>query len=642
MACIGAGFLLFTLVTGCSTPPKRVDTNDVEKTPVRHIDPHSYAQPSEVAVWHMGLRWMVSFEREQLNGSATLLLDRRMPLAPLRLDTRGLTIREVRVGSGPPASEGVPRVAELGTSATWVPAQWELGPMDPILGQPLVVTLPEGLDAVRIDYETSPEATGLQWLAPEQTAGGRHPFLYSQSQAIHARSWIPCQDTPSVRTSFDAVVRSDVPLQALMAADAHGRDASGAHGFSMTQPVPSYLLALAVGELEFASLGPRTGVWAEPAILDRAAHEFADVESMIGTSEALYGSYRWGRYDLLVLPPAFPFGGMENPKLTFVTPTILAGDRSLVSLIAHELAHSWSGNLVTNASWGDLWLNEGFTVYIERRLIEALYGETRAKMEAALGFGDLEQVLSELAPEAQRLRADLSGGDPDRGLNDVPYEKGALFLRLLEQTYGRDVFDRFLSQWFADHAFTSVTTEEFVEFLDERLLHGAQPLPGQSLPDVLAWIDGPGIGPGAPPIDTTAFDEVDRAAVQLAAGELKANGLKTADWTPHHWLRFLRRLPPDVSATTLTELDAAWSLTQSGNSEVVAQWLEVGIRRGYAGVEERLVVFLKTVGRRKYLVPLYRALVDVGRLDDARRIYASAAAGYHAIARTTLAEIVSP
>src|SRR5690606_16885271 len=367
----------------------------------------------------------------------------------------------------------------------WVETKFEIGEQHPSFGAPITIELPADVNAVRLSYATRPSATGLQWLAPEQTAGKRAPFLYSQSQAIHARSWIPSQDSPGVRTTWDALVSVDDRFTAVMAADQLGPiaaeqdDGIQRFRFVMPQPVPAYLIALAVGELERREVGPRTAVWADPTVVAAAAREFADMEAMLESAEALYGAYAWGRYDVLVLPPAFPFGGMENPRLTFATPTLLAGDRSLVAVVAHELAHSWSGNLVTNKTWGDLWLNEGFTVYFERRIVEQIFGLERATIEAVIGKHELLEELRDpellgAKPEFQKLAQDLRGIDPDDSFSGVPYEKGALLLVALEQAYGREVFDAFLRKWFTTHAFGSVQTSDFLAFV-ERELVASQP-----------------------------------------------------------------------------------------------------------------------------------------------------------------------
>lgn len=624
------------------TEPLETVASDSERA-MTGGDLHSFAQPDEVVVRHLGLDWSVSFEDLRLAGSATLWVERKDPTAPLWLDTRGLEIEAVETGVQP-ASGSSPATHQLGQVAqvAWSAAPWSLGEADPILGQGLQITLPPAADLVRIRYRTGPAASGLQWLSPAQTADGTDPFLYSQSQAIHARSWIPCQDSPGVRVTFDAVVRvSQTPgaedRVALMSARrVDGEWPAGEFHFEMPQPVPAYLVALAVGRVEFASLGERTGVWAEPSVLGLAARELADTERMIEVAESLYGPYRWDRYDVLVLPPAFPFGGMENPRLTFATPTILAGDRSLVSLVAHELAHSWSGNLVTNSTWEDLWLNEGFTVYIERRIVEALYGRGRAEMEAMLGRQDLQDELAGLTePGDARLHVDLRGRDPDEGLSDVAYEKGALFLRELEESYGRAVFDPFVRKWFDAHAFTSVDGVEFEAFLARELLEVATPLAGHPAARPSAWIHEEGVPDQAPEPRSDAFAEVD-VAIAALLGDGRAKALPTTGWTPHHWLHFLRGLPAELPTRILGELDAAFSLTASGNSEILAQWLEVSVLRGYAAVDVRLEQFLRTVGRRKFLMPLYEALLHAGRRDDALRIYEQARAGYHPITQHSL------
>lgn len=628
-------------VAPVETPPSEFGAQHEAPDPkdLKRPDPHSYARPEDVRVEHVGLRVDVRFTEKRLLATATLRLRRTQSNAPLVLDTRELEILKVRGAGLRQDATPLEALAEWEPEQPWTGLEWELGAVDPTLGRPLTISLPPGLDVIRIDYRTSAAATGLQWLAPEQTADGTDPFLYSQSQAIHARSWMPCQDTPGVRQTFDAVIHHEPRLRALMAAEGPIDAGPGLSRFLMPQPVPSYLLALAVGRLERRDLGPHTAVWAEPSRIEDAAFEFADVESMLEAGAALYGPYPWGRYDLLVLPPAFPFGGMENPRLTFATPTILAGDRSLVSLVAHELAHSWSGNLVTNATWSDLWLNEGFTVYFERRIVEAIYGAPRAAMERALGRQELLDALDELPGVDQHLKLDLEGRDPDDAMTVVPYEKGALFLEMLEAVYGRAALDAFLTSWFASHAFSSVSTAEFLAFLETHLIDKVRPRSTYEVPDVDAWVFGPGIGPQAPETRSDAFDRVDVAVVRFVAGDPAAE-LGDTDWVPQQRLHFLRHLPRTLPVGRLAELDAAWGLTASQNSEILAQWLEIAILHEYRAVDARLETFLKDVGRRKFLMPLYRGLLAAGREDEARRLYARARPGYHAIARRSLDDLL--
>ncbi|HWC97099.1 MAG TPA: M1 family metallopeptidase [Candidatus Sulfopaludibacter sp.] len=544
------------------------------------MDVHSYSRPDQIRVRHLDLDLTVSFDRKTLEGSCAIHFDRHAP-GDLVLDTRDLTIHSVDHADS-----------------------FELGQADPVLGAPLRIVPSAGVDSVRVHYSTSPAASGLQWLDAPQTAGKHHPFLYTQSQAIHARSWIPLQDTPGVRVTFTAKIAAPEGMRAVMGADMQDG------GFRMEQPVPSYLISLAVGDLSFRELGPRSGVYAEPSLIDAAAHEFADTEAMIAAVEAMYGPYRWGRYDLLVLPPSFPFGGMENPRLTFTTPTILAGDRSLVSLVAHELAHSWSGNLVTNATWSDFWLNEGFTVYLERRILEKVYGTERAEMEAVLGRRELEREMNALPASDTVLHIDLEGRDPDDGCTLVPYEKGALMLRTIEQTVGRERFDAFLHAYFDHFAFQSITTGQFLEYLRAQMMADVP---------VDEWIFRSGVPAGAAEPQSSAFDRIESAD-------------RTA-WTTHQWLHFLRtRQNPDMA-----ELDREFQFTQTGNSEILAQWLLMAVQQNYQPAMPRMVQFLCSVGRRKFLKPLYAELMKTPDGQEyAREIYRRARPGYHPIAQTTI------
>jgi leukotriene-A4 hydrolase len=547
-------------------------------------DIHSYSNPEVSRVRHVELDLAVSFSEKKLRGSATLTLD---PAGrQLILDTRDLTILRVN-GS---------------TSG------FSVGPRDAHLGAPLTIELEPGARSVVIEYETSPQASGLQWLEPSQTAGKRHPFLFSQSQAIHARSWMPIQDSPGVRVTYSARIHAPLPLTALMSA----RIVRPGH-FHLPQPIPPYLIALAVGDLSFQSVSARCGVWAEPSVLAKAAKEFEDMEKMVQAAEGLYGAYPWGRYDLLVLPPSFPFGGMENPCLTFATPTVIAGDKSLVALVSHELAHSWSGNLVTNSTWRDFWLNEGFTTYFERRIQEALYGRRRSEMELAIEIGELRNEMKELPPADQKLVVDLTGRDPDDGMTLVPYVKGALMLRMLEEKHGRAKFDSWMKSYFAKFAFQSIDSEQFQAFLSETF-------PGE---DLNAWLNQPGLPPTAPKV-TFDFETKPRR-----------------EWVTQEWLHWLRAMPESTTAAELSALDQQWAFTENGNSEIAAQWLMMSIRAGYSPAWPRLEQFLIGVGRRKFVKPLYEAMAKTtdGK-TRARAIYAKARPGYHPITQTSVDAIL--
>jgi leukotriene-A4 hydrolase len=597
-------------------------------------DFHSYSKPAAVRVRHLDLDWDVLFDQKILKGTAVLTVERMSPTAPLILDTRNLNIEKVETSSN---------------GASYSPTTFTIGSSDKILGAPLTIPLPNRANRVRIYYSTAPEASGLQWLEPTQTAGKKYPFVFTQSQAIHARSWIPLQDTPQVRVTYTARVRTPRQLLAVMSAEnLSGAARDGDYRFRMQQPIPSYLIALAVGDLRFRKLGPRTGVYAEPSVIDLAAKELSDTEKMVVATERLYGPYRWDRYDILVLPPSFPYGGMENPRLTFATPTILAGDKSLVSLVAHELAHSWSGNLVTNATWRDFWLNEGFTVYLERRILEAVYGHAREEMEAALGLRDLNDDIATLPDADEILHIDLKGRDPDEGSTDIPYEKGALFLRHLEETFGRARFDRFLRGYFNHFAFKSITTEQFVAYLKQNLLDKNPALAARVPVD--EWIYKPGLPANAPKPTSQAFTRVEEQARRWLRGELPAARIETAKWTTQEWLHFLKFVqdhferigtaePPP--AAPMAELDRAFHLTRSGNSEIAFQWLLMSIRNRYEPAYPRLEEFLMSIGRRKFIKPLYEELAKTPEgKERAMRIYRRARPTYHPIAVASIDEVL--
>jgi aminopeptidase N len=589
-----------------------------ERAPLT-LDPHSFARPWEASVRHLDLDLTVDFETRSIAGTAVIDLDRQPGAAEVVLDTWGLEIEEVRDGGGAPAA-------------------FELGAANALLGRALRIALGPGSERVTVRYRTSPDATALQWLEPRQTAGRRHPYLFTQSQAILARTWIPIQDTPSVRFTYDARVKVPPALVALMSAEnPQRRSSDGVYSFRMPQPIPSYLMALAVGDLEFRELGPRSGVYAEPSVIADAAWELEPTESMIDAAERLYGEYRWGRYDLLVLPPSFPFGGMENPRLTFVTPTILAGDRSLVSLVAHELAHSWSGNLVTNATWNDFWLNEGFTTYFENRIMEELYGRDRSEGLALLSRQELLTEIDRLGADSPdtRLELDLAGRDPDTAMTPVAYDKGYLFLRLIEESVGRERWDAFLARYFDRFAFHSMTTERFLVWLDQDLLARTPGVTLESL-GVAAWIHGAGLPSNAPRPSSAAFTRVDAELARWRDGTPAAE-LATQDWDTQARLHFVKRLPADVDRARLAELDAALGLTATRNSEVLSAWLLYAVEHDYEPANEALEAFLLRQGRRKFLKPLYEALT---RTDQGRRralaIYERARPGYHAVSVKTV------
>jgi aminopeptidase N len=606
------------------------------------LDYHSFANIEQFRVTHLELDLRVDPFFKTLRGMVGLKIKRLDPNATeLILDTRDLNVSDVTIK----AQDVLGATAKSET--TWVSRPFHFQKKDPILGSALVIELPPSQKTtlfVRIDYETSPTAPALQWVGASQTAGKHTGFFFTQNEPIGARSWIPLQDTPQVRVTYTATIHTSADVLAVMSAknDPNAKR-NGIYTFDMPEAIPSYLIALAVGDFQFKATGPRTGVYAEKSVLKAAAKEFADTESMIETSEKLFGPYRWDRYDILVLPPSYPVGGMENPRLSFITPTVIAGDKSLVSVIAHELAHSWSGNLVSNATWRDLWLNEGFTDYLESRIINAVYGEKREMMERVLGLRALKDNLATLKPADQVLAIDLRDRDPDEVFSDVPYEKGRLFLTYLDAKFGRERFDAFLRSYFDHFAFKSITTEQFVGYLQENLLDR---YPGIVTPiQVTAWVSGPGIPQDAVLPTSTEFAPVDQARVDWLGGKLTSKELKltSAGWAAQQWLYFLNNMPARLSTSQMADLDQTCAFSRTPNAEIGHSWFLLVIRNQYQPSYVRLEQYLETIGRRKLVTPLYVELMKTpGGAVQAKRVYALARAGYHPETVAAIDAIVNP
>jgi len=587
-------------------------------------DPHSYSRPNDAAVTHLSWVAKVDFERKIIQATANYKIENRSSTNEIILDTKNLTILSVSTNDQEQAA-------------------YELKEADAIMGSALHIPITENTTSISIEYETSEGAAALQFLDPEQTAGKKHPFLFTQSQAILARTWIPIQDSPGIRFTYDAEVSVPKGMLALMSAENPTEVAeSGVYNFKMEQAVPSYLMALSVGNIEYRSLGSETGVYAEPELIEAAAYEFADMQNMVDTAEALYGPYRWGIYDVIVLPPSFPFGGMENPRLTFATPTIIAGDRSLTALIAHELAHSWSGNLVTNVNWEDIWLNEGFTVYFENRIMEEIFGADFANMLAILAYQDLVNEVKDLSENGRaddtRLKVDLEGRDPDEGLTAVPYDKGFYLLKLIEQTVGREAWDSFLKNYFNSYAFQVMNTDFFVNYLNKELL--------ETNPEWAAavrldeWVHQEGIPDNIPVPTSTKFEEVDTQLNAWKEGT-SASDLKTEGWATPQWLYFIRSFPEQLDQDQMAGLDDAFGFTKSGNREIQAAWFEKSLPNNYAKSDAEAEQFLIVVGRRKFLVPIYKAILNSeGGKERAMEIYEKARPNYHAVSRGTLDDIL--
>ena len=589
--------------------------------PLPH-DNHSYAQPEKARVTNVSLDLTPDFNTKKIAGIARLAIERAQGADSVILDVRDLTIRKV-------------------TDAKGAPLGFNIGATKEFVGAPLSIALPQAGDTVVVEYETSPGAVAVQWLAPTQTAGGKLPFLFTQGEAILTRSWVPTQDGPGIRQTYDATVHVPAGMRAVMSAEHAGtegeKDSAGlsVFRFKMPHPIPPYLIALAVGDIAFKPIGSNTGVYAEPSVVEKAANEFVEVDKMIAAAEKLYGPYRWGRYDLLVLPPSFPYGGMENPTLTFATPTVLAGDRSLVSLVAHELAHSWSGNLVTNATWEDFWLNEGFTTYIEARIMEELRGKPYADMLRQLGRQDMLAAIEEAGgPQSadSRLHLSLDNRDPDEGTSDVAYEKGSAFLQTVESVVGRERLDKFLKEYFDHFAFQPMSSERMLAYMKQKLLTDEE----ANKINVQAWVYEPGVPSNIPPVKSEAFSAVEQQ-VNTWKGGAAASSLRTTEWSTQEWLHFLRALPDTIAANRLADLDNTFKLSTSGNSEILFAWFRKAIANRYEPAFPALEKFLTSQGRRKFVAPLY---ADLAKTDWGKKmamdIYRRARPTYHSVSVGTI------
>jgi leukotriene-A4 hydrolase len=579
-------------------------------------DPHTWSKPNDARVSHLDWSASVDFNTKIITASAKYEIQNITGGEVIIFDTKGLKVKETRVDGKP--------------------VEFAMGEDKPIIGQSLSIPITKDSKVVEIDYHTSPDAEALLWVE------GEKPFLFTQSQAILARTWVPCQDSPGVRITYNADVTVPADLMALMSAEnPQKKTADGKYHFKMDQAIPSYLMALAVGDVEFREIGPRTGVYAIPSLADAAANEFTDMQKMVDEAEKLYGPYVWGRYDLLILPPAFPFGGMENPKLTFATPTIIAGDKSLVSLVAHELAHSWSGNLVTNSTWDDFWLNEGFTVYFEQRIMEAVYGRDRSEMLATLSRQDLDATIAEISssahPEDSKLKLALEGRSPDDGMTDIAYNKGYFFLRLIEETVGREKFDKFLKDYFTSHSFQVMDTETFLDYLRKNLVDAET----EKKINIQAWVYEPGLPSNIPSVKSVQLETVDQLRANWENKKVLIANIPWDSWSYQERYRFISNFSESVTASDLSDLDRAFDISHTGNNEVLFAWLQQSILKKYEKAYPELENFLVHVGRRKFVAPLFEAMISSDQIQLAKNIYAKSRKNYHAVTVGTIDEMLS-
>jgi aminopeptidase N len=618
--------LLFCIILGLFScnENKEMENNRMTTTDFEKNDRHSFARPQEAVITHLNWAANIDFETKIIEAVAQYNIRKYPNAKEIILDTKNLQIKKVWRNEDDTVD-------------------FELKEYDEILGQALHIPISKDSKIINIQYKTSSNAEALQWLSAQQTAGDA-PFLFTQSQAILCRSWIPIQDSPGIRFTYEANVKVPEGNLALMSAENPQKiDSTGNYSFKMQQPIPAYLMALAVGNLEYYKTGSNTGIYAEPTTMEKAITDLEDLQSFVETAENLYGKYRWEQFDVLVLPPSFPFGGMENPRLTFATPTILSGDKSLVSLIAHELAHSWSGNLVTNATWNDFWLNEGFTVYFEYRIMEALYGKDYAEMLASISFKELKEESKELINNGNEkdthLKLDLDGRNPDVGMTAIAYDKGYFFLKLLEEISGREIFDAFLNQYFKEHAFNSINTEQFLLYLEQNLF-GVNEL---EIPSNLFsnWVYSAGLPDNLPKPNSERFKKVEESIANWLTTE-NIDTLNTENWSTHEYLHFFHELPDSIGYNEVSALDNKFDFTNNGNAEILTEWIILAIKKEYRPAFGAMEFFLINTGRKKFLMPIYGELI---KSESGKRlalnIYKKARQNYHYVSYNSLDKLLN-
>jgi leukotriene-A4 hydrolase len=642
------GIFCIGIILWACNPSSRTATSSTENLSAFAQDDHSYANLEQINTTHLHLDLEVDFSSQTIYGVARHRMHNRGADTAI-FDIKGLLIQKVTLGAKKHEKE----------------TDFIIGPMDKdsLFGQALLVKVDSSTQLINIYYQTTQASAALDWLDTTLTSSKTKPFLYTQGQAILTRTWIPIQDAPSNRLTYSADVKVPSDLMALMSAknpkDIHKE---GLYHFEMPHAIPSYLIALAVGDIGFKDLGNQCGVYAEKELLEQCASEFEDLPQMMATAEKLYGPYQWGRYDVLVLPYSFPFGGMENPMLTFANPTLITGDKSLVSVLAHELAHSWSGNLVTNASWSDLWLNEGTTVYFEQRIMEALKGKEIADILAQVEFRELEQTLGQMKTEGtladSKLHLDLKNRDPDIAMSDIAYVKGAFFFRTLEQTYTRPILDAFLKAYFKHYSFQTINAKQFASHLNKYLTKN-----GQKPFNYNEWIYTAGLPKNCARIVAPRIEQIEAKAQLLNQGKypfedmirnttFKKNG-KTRrrtqiirpqykDYLIQEWQLFIRALSDQVPIERLRQLDKQFAFSHSGNCEILCDWFVLAAHSPYVfEIQTELKDFLLKIGRRKYVLPIYEALVQTkeGR-TLAKQIFNEAQVTYHSVTRNSVQKVL--
>ncbi|EFP83266.1 uncharacterized protein PGTG_09219 [Puccinia graminis f. sp. tritici CRL 75-36-700-3] len=612
-------------------------------------DPASQSNYRSISILHAHLDWNIHWDRKTISGSVSHTLQAHEDgVSEVILDTSFLSIKQVSIFD-PKATHSDP-------------LKIHLGERHPVLGSALTITLPRTLAngqqvTLKIEYSTTADCTALGWLEPSQTASGNHPFLYSQCQAIHARSLLPVQDTPSVKLTYTAVAHSYLPVlfSGRKATPSSNVDSSikkdELKEWKFEQPVkiPSYLIAIAAGELVYREMGHRTGVWADPATIDMAYEEFASsTERFVATAEKIVGvDYDWGSYDVLVLPPSFPYGGMENSNLTFLTPSLLTGDKSLVDVVAHEISHSWFGNNVGCANWGSFWLNEGWTTYLERLILREIHSDAERYFSYIIGRKALGDALQEFKdkPKFQQLEIQYEfGEDPDLAFSSVPYDKGANFLLYLEGVVGGlGIFLPYASDYVKTFKGKSLDTVMWKEHLFNYFDNQPEVISKLETVDWEAWLHGHGLElPVQPKYDTSLADDAYALAKKWNQARndasIKFDPEDIKEFSSNQIVVFLEKLDEEVDCfekTMVETMNKNYRFNKTNNQEIRLRWYSVSLKSGcYC---QDAATWVSNKGRMKFARPVYRALFKV-EPELARKTFKDNSDFYHPICRALLSK----
>lgn len=624
----------------------------METLKANKIDVNTYSNFEEIIQKNVELDVSIDFEKQQMYGTVQTEYEILNPsLNKIILDLHGPDISQINL---------------ITEDYDEIPLEYEIYDKNEdkeALGTPLIINLEslkkenndeyekifkDKLVTINIKFNTNEKCNGIQYLTKEQTHSKQYPFMFTQCEAIQCRTLFPCQDTPSVKAKYKVKTSIESPLTFLFGgiAKSHYSDSSTKKKimlFEQNIPIPSYLVAFVAGDLEFAKISKRCGVWAERGLASKAANEFIDAEKYIEIAENyLNHPYEWQTYNILVLPFSFPFGGMENPNLTFVTPALLAGDRSMSNVIGHEISHSWTGNLVTNKNWANFWVNEGFTKFMERKLDKNLLGEDMSNLESIVGNNSLISAIKMYGEDSHftSLSPDFSGIDPDDGFSTIPYEKGYQLLVYLEEKVGEDMFREIMSKYIDTFKYKSVDWTDFKQIYEEYVTEKMNRSNSRKILNSIdwnKWVTEKGFPSYKMEFKSKYTKEVEDLIGQFLDGkENPENALKIfKEWHTNVKLTFLDEIKKDVKnfdEDLILKIKKELNLVEEYNDDVKALWYEITLDKKLDIEIENIKQFLQTHGRLKYLKPLYYGWINLD-LESARTFFDENKYLYHPISR---------